>query len=54
MILPTLDIRHLLRKMRSHASMEVWNKIPTFIREAQTIHTFKEQFKNYLFDQQNK
>ena len=51
-IVPTLDIRHLLRKMRSH--MQVWNKIPTFIREAKTIHTFKKQFKNYLLDQQNK
>ena len=38
----------------SYASMEVWNKIPTFIREAKTIHTFKKQFKNYLLDQQNK
>ena len=60
MILPTLDIRHLVRKMRSH--MRVWNKIPTFILEAKTIHTFKKQsihtfkkqFKNYLLDQQNK
>ena len=38
----------------SYASMEVWNKIPTFIRETKTIHTFKKQFKNYLLDQQNK
>ena len=38
----------------SYASMEVWNKLPTFIREAKTIHTFKKQFKNYLLDQQNK
>ena len=52
MILPTLDIRHLLRKMCSH--MRVWNKIPAFFREAKTIHTFKKQFKNYLLDQQNK
>ena len=34
--------------------MEVWNKIPTLIREAKIIHTFKKQFKNYLLDQQNK
>ena len=38
----------------SCASMEVRNKITTFIREAKTIHTFKKQFKNYLLDQQNK
>ena len=38
----------------SYASTEVWNKVPTFIREAKTIHTFKKQFKNYLLDKQNK
>ena len=38
----------------SYASMEVWNKIPTFIREAKTIQSFVKQFKNYLLNQQNK
>ena len=28
------------KKAFSYATTEVWNKIPTFIREAKTLHTF--------------
>ena len=37
-----------LQNSFSYMSKTIWNKMPPQIRNLQTIHTFKKQFKEYL------
>ena len=30
---------------------QVWNKLPTHIKQAQSIHTFQERLKEYLIQE---
>ena len=37
----------------SHFSMDVWNEIPTSIRDAKSIISFKKQFRQHLLNVQS-
>ena len=39
-----------LKKTFSYSGMEMWNRIPTEIRNSQNINTFKGKFKSFLFE----
>ena len=39
-----------LKKTFSYSGMEIWNRIPTEIRNSQNINTFKGKFKSFLFE----
>ena len=42
-----LDVRRFSLKVYG---AHVWNTIPDYIKNLQTIHTFKQLFRNYLIE----
>ena len=39
-----------LKKTFSYSSIEIWNRMPTEIRNSQNINTFKTKFKSFRFE----
>ena len=44
---------HLTQSCISYRGVQVWNKIPKRIREANTLDTFKNNYKNYLLGKES-